>query len=55
MQDLLADIWLTIERDLTIVFVTHDIPEAVYLADEIWIMSSNPQVRLLKEFMFLFL
>lgn len=40
MQDLLASIWKTIHP--TFVFVTHDISEAVYLADEIWIMSTNP-------------
>jgi len=40
MQDLLAEIW--IKLSLTIVFVTHDIPESVYLGDEIWIMSANP-------------
>jgi len=40
MQDLLTDIWMKLQ--LTVVFVTHDIPEAVYLGDEIWLMSSNP-------------
>jgi len=40
MQDLLLDIWN--EYHPTIVFVTHDIPEAVYLADEIYIMKSAP-------------
>jgi NitT/TauT family transport system ATP-binding protein len=42
MQDFLADIWRKALQDMTIVFVTHDIPEAVYLGDEIWIMSANP-------------
>jgi len=40
MQDLLLDIWN--EYHPTVVFVTHDIPEAVYLADEIYIMKSAP-------------
>lgn len=40
MQDLLCDIWTKLQ--CTIIFVTHDIPEAVYLADEIHIMRSNP-------------
>jgi NitT/TauT family transport system ATP-binding protein len=40
MQDLLLDIWN--EYHPTIVFVTHDIPEAVYLADDIYIMKSAP-------------
>ncbi len=40
MQDLLLDIWS--EYHPTIVFVTHDIPEAVYLADDIYIMKSAP-------------
>jgi NitT/TauT family transport system ATP-binding protein len=42
MQDFLADIWKKSLQDMTIIFVTHDIPEAVYLADEVWIMSANP-------------
>lgn len=40
MQDLLCEIWLKLQS--TIVFVTHDIPEAVYLADEIHIMRACP-------------
>lgn len=40
MQDMVMSIWNKIQS--TIIFVTHDISEAVYLADEIWIMSSNP-------------
>lgn len=40
MQELLVSIWTKLQ--LTVVFVTHDISEAVYLGDEIWIMSSNP-------------
>lgn len=40
MQDLLTEIWHRIHP--TIVFVTHDIPEAVYLADEIYMMKPAP-------------
>lgn len=40
MQDLLLDIWA--EYQPTVIFVTHDIPEAVYLADDIYIMKSAP-------------
>ena len=40
MQDLLADIWSEIHP--TVIFVTHDIHEAVYLADDIYIMKSAP-------------
>jgi NitT/TauT family transport system ATP-binding protein len=42
MQDFLAELWSKSLLDMTIIFVTHDISEAVYLGDEIWIMSSNP-------------
>jgi NitT/TauT family transport system ATP-binding protein len=31
-----------LELKSTIIFVTHDIPEAVFLGDDIHIMSSNP-------------
>ena len=40
MQDLLTDIWNKYHP--TIVFVTHDISEAVYLGDDIYIMKSAP-------------
>lgn len=40
MQELLARIWT--ELHPTVIFVTHDISEAVYLGDEIYIMSSPP-------------
>jgi NitT/TauT family transport system ATP-binding protein len=40
MQDLLLSIWEKYQS--TILFVTHDIPEAVYLGQEILIMSANP-------------
>lgn len=45
MQDLLLKIWRELGKRVeqaTIFFVTHDISEAVYLADEIVIMSANP-------------
>ena len=40
MQDLLADLWLQFHP--TVVFVTHDISEAVYLGDDIYIMAQAP-------------
>lgn len=40
MQDLLTDIWNKYHP--TVVFVTHDISEAVYLADDIYILKSAP-------------
>lgn len=40
MQDLLADIWLKFHP--TVIFVTHDISEAVYLGDDIYIMKYAP-------------
>jgi NitT/TauT family transport system ATP-binding protein len=40
MQLLLSRIWQTLEA--TIVFVTHDIGEAVFLGDDIYLMSANP-------------
>lgn len=40
MQMMLADLWLNLNS--TVVFVTHDIQEAVYLADDIFIMAANP-------------
>jgi NitT/TauT family transport system ATP-binding protein len=40
MQNLINQLWEEIEG--TILFVTHDIPEAVYLADKIHILSAGP-------------
>jgi NitT/TauT family transport system ATP-binding protein len=40
MQLMLANLWDTLK--CTIIFVTHDIQEAVFLGDDIYIMSSNP-------------
>lgn len=40
MQDLLLEIWHKFHS--TIIFVTHDIREAVYLGDEIYFMKSQP-------------
>ena len=40
MQDLLSGIWNKFHP--TVVFVTHDISEAVYLGDDIYILKSQP-------------
>ena len=40
MQELLLDIWEKFNS--TILFVTHDVSEAVYLGDDIYIMKSAP-------------
>ena len=40
MQELIAKIWVSIEP--TIILVTHDISEAVYLGDTIYVMGRNP-------------
>jgi NitT/TauT family transport system ATP-binding protein len=40
MQELLMDIWQRYRK--TVLFVTHDIEEAVFLADTIYIMTSRP-------------
>jgi NitT/TauT family transport system ATP-binding protein len=40
MQDMLAEIWMEIHP--TVIFITHDISEAVYLGDDIYIMKSAP-------------
>lgn len=40
LQNLLCDIWSKLHS--TIIFVTHDLPEAVYLGDDIYIMRACP-------------
>jgi NitT/TauT family transport system ATP-binding protein len=40
MQSLLLDIWQTSRK--TVLFVTHDIDEAIYLADRVVIMTRGP-------------
>jgi NitT/TauT family transport system ATP-binding protein len=45
MQSLLLDISKSLDN--TIIFVTHDIAEAVYLADTVFVMSARP-ARILK-------
>jgi NitT/TauT family transport system ATP-binding protein len=38
---------IVVEQRLTVVFITHDISEAIYLGDKVIVMSANPgQVRL---------
>ena len=40
MQDLLIDLWRELEA--TVFFVTHDVTEAVYLGDRLYILSASP-------------
>ena len=40
MQDWLLQIFTDFGR--TVIFVTHDVEEAVYLSDEIYVMASRP-------------
>ena len=41
MQDMMNNIMVTIPN-MSIIFITHDIAEAVYLTDDIYIMQANP-------------
>jgi NitT/TauT family transport system ATP-binding protein len=40
MQSYLLDIWRSV--DITIVFITHDLDEAVFLSDRILVLDANP-------------
>jgi NitT/TauT family transport system ATP-binding protein len=40
MQDLLVSLWRELEA--TVFFITHDVPEAVYLGDRVFIFSPSP-------------
>jgi NitT/TauT family transport system ATP-binding protein len=40
MQRLLADVWRTTRK--TVIYVTHNVAEAVYLADRVVVMTSHP-------------
>jgi len=40
LWDVLQDLWM--KRKFTVIFVTHDLHEAVYLADKIHVMSRRP-------------
>jgi len=40
MQRLLADVWLKTEK--TVIYVTHNVAEAVYLADRVVVMTAHP-------------
>lgn len=41
MQDLINDLFVKM-KGITFILVTHNIEEAVYLGDEVWIMASKP-------------
>jgi NitT/TauT family transport system ATP-binding protein len=40
LEDTLLKIWQ--ELGTTILFITHDIEEAIYLSDRIWVLSGRP-------------
>ncbi|MCC7479743.1 ABC transporter ATP-binding protein [bacterium] len=42
MQDLVARLWFDGELNPTFIFVTHDIEEAIFLADSIIVLSAGP-------------
>jgi NitT/TauT family transport system ATP-binding protein len=40
LEDMLLGVWA--ELGTTIIFITHDIEEAIYLSDRIWVLSRRP-------------
>ena len=48
LQDLLLSLWRNEEKKKTVIFVTHDVDEAIFLSDRIVIMHPNPG-RIYKE------
>ncbi|HEX2954659.1 MAG TPA: ABC transporter ATP-binding protein [Bacillota bacterium] len=42
LQEVLLNLWEKGERKKTVLFVTHDIDEAIYLSDKIIVMSAGP-------------
>jgi NitT/TauT family transport system ATP-binding protein len=42
LEDLVREVWRRL--DMTILFVTHDIDESVYLADRVLVLSSSPTI-----------
>jgi NitT/TauT family transport system ATP-binding protein len=42
LQDLLLEIWSKSSSRSTVVFVTHDVDEALFLGDRVIIMGSSP-------------
>lgn len=51
MQDWLLDVWESHKK--TVLFVTHDIDEAIFLSDRVFVMSARPG-RIVKELKILF-
>jgi len=41
LQELLLDLWASEEQRKTVIFVTHDIDEAIFLSDKIIVVSSD--------------
>ena len=42
LQDLVLELWSSSEKNKTVIFVTHDIDEAILLSDKIVVFSENP-------------
>lgn len=51
MQEFLIKIWE--KENKTIIFVTHDVEEAIFLGNEVYVLSKRP-AKLIKEFKILF-